>query len=102
MEAKKRSGSERVQPDSWRYPAIERACQGGFAFHPLGMVLPAHRFVEVLDRWSCTALRSSPRPASRKTMSRLALAVGPDPHRLFRNSVALAAFGRLQDATTAL
>ena len=50
MEMKKRHGSERVQPDSWRYLAIERACQGVFSFHPSGKAQPALRVVEALDR----------------------------------------------------
>ena len=50
MVTKKRSGSERVQPDRLPYPAIERACQGAFSSHPKGMALPALCFVEALDR----------------------------------------------------
>lgn len=45
-----RPGSERVQPDSSRYLAIERACQGAFSSHPKGKALPALRVVEALDR----------------------------------------------------
>ncbi len=50
MVTKKRSGSERVQPDSNCYLAIERARQGAFSSHPKGLTLPALRFVEALDR----------------------------------------------------
>ena len=50
MATKKRSGSERVQPGSLRYLAIERARQRAFSSHPKGMDLPALRFVETLDR----------------------------------------------------
>ena len=67
MATKKRSGSERVKADSRDYLTSERAKrsgQGAFASHPKGMALPAHRFVEALDRRSCYALRASPRPAS--------------------------------------
>lgn len=38
MVTKKCSGSERVQPDSGHYLAIEQAYQGAFASHPKGMV----------------------------------------------------------------
>ena len=37
MVTKKCSGSERVQPDSGHYLAIEQAYQGAFASHPKGM-----------------------------------------------------------------
>src|ERR1044072_8501348 len=47
---KKRSGSERRQPDIGHYLAIERACQGVPSSHPKGKALPALRFVEMLDR----------------------------------------------------
>jgi hypothetical protein len=50
METKKCPGSERVQPDSLHYLAIERARQGAFSSHPKGKPLPALRVVEVLDR----------------------------------------------------
>ena len=50
MVTKKRSGSERVQPDSGHYLANERACQGASSSHPRGKTLPALRVVEVLDR----------------------------------------------------
>lgn len=50
METRKRSGSERVQPDSGHYLAIERACQSAFSSHPQGKSQPALRFVEALDR----------------------------------------------------
>jgi hypothetical protein len=50
METKKCPGSERVQPDSRRYLAIEGARQGAFSSHPKGMDLPALRVVEALDR----------------------------------------------------
>lgn len=50
METKKRPGSERVQPDSSGYLAIERACQGAFSSHPKDKALPALRVVEALDR----------------------------------------------------
>ncbi len=52
MEMKKRPESDRVQPDSGFYLAIERARQGAFSSHPKGMALPAPRFVEALDRAS--------------------------------------------------
>ena len=64
METKKRIGSERVQPDSGHYLAIERARQGAFSSHPKGMVLPALRFVEALDRAFRPALHASPSAAS--------------------------------------
>ena len=77
METKKRSGSERVQPDSKCYLAIERARQGAFSSHPKGMALPAlmtkpHRhqtvlgfvIVEALDRAFRPALHTSPSAAS--------------------------------------
>ena len=79
MVTKKRLGSERVQPDSGHYLAIEPACQGAFASHPKGMALPAHDFVEALDRRFPYALRTSPRPASCRSMSRLSLVAGLDP-----------------------
>ncbi len=50
METKKRSGSERVKPDSGHYLAIERARQGASSSHPKGKPLPALRIVEALDR----------------------------------------------------
>jgi len=50
METKKRSGSERVQPDSGHYLAIERARQSASSSHPKGKTLPALRVVESLDR----------------------------------------------------
>ena len=55
METKKRSESERVQPDRKPYPAIERACQGAFSSHPKGKALPALRFVEALGRGAAPA-----------------------------------------------
>ena len=67
MVTKKRSGSERVKAGSRDYLSSERAKrrgQGAFATHPKGMALPAHRFVEALDRRSCYALRAFPRAAS--------------------------------------
>ena len=64
METKKRSGGERMQPDSSYYLAIERACQGAFSSHPKGMALPAPRFVEALDRAFGPALPTSPSAAS--------------------------------------
>ena len=67
MVTKKRSGSERVKTDSRDYLASERAkrsAQGAFASHPEGMSLPAHHFVEALDRRSRYALRASSRAAS--------------------------------------
>ncbi|MFL6738736.1 MAG: hypothetical protein ACJ8FJ_06055, partial [Sphingomicrobium sp.] len=39
-----------MQPDSGYYLAIERARQGASSPHPKGMALPAHRYVEALDR----------------------------------------------------
>src|SRR5206468_2088451 len=50
MVTKKRSGSERAQPGSRAYLAIERTRQGAFSSHPKGMALPVLRFVEALDR----------------------------------------------------
>jgi hypothetical protein len=67
METKRRSGSERVQPDSRGYLAIERACQDAFSSHPEGMALPALRIVEALDRALWPALRTSPCAASGRT-----------------------------------
>ena len=64
METKKRLGSERVQPDSGCYLAIERARQAAFSSHPKGMVLPALRFVEALDRGFSPALHTSASAAS--------------------------------------
>ncbi len=64
METKKRSGSERVQPDSGHYLAIERACQDAFSSYPEGMALPGLRFVEALDRGFSPALPTSPSAAS--------------------------------------
>ena len=64
METKKRPGSERVKPDSGRYLAIERACQGAFSSHPSGMAPPALHFVEALDRAFWPALPTSPAAAS--------------------------------------
>jgi hypothetical protein len=64
METKKRSGSERVQPGSSGYLAIERARQGAFLSHPKGMAVPALRFVEALDRAFWPALHTSPSAAS--------------------------------------
>lgn len=39
METKKRHASERVKPDSGRYLAIERVCQGAFSSHPASTAL---------------------------------------------------------------
>ncbi len=78
MATKKRPGSERGQLGSQAYLAIERARQGAFASHPKGMVLPALRFVEALDRGASPAIRTSPPAASCKTMSRLSLVGGLD------------------------
>ena len=64
MVTKKRSGSERVQPDSGHYLAIERARQDAFSSHPKGMALPALRFVEAFDRAFRPALHTSPSAAS--------------------------------------
>jgi hypothetical protein len=63
MEKKKRLGSERVQPDSGHYLAIERARQGTSPSHPKGMALPVLRFVEALDRAFRPALHTSPSAA---------------------------------------
>ena len=79
MVTKKRSGSERVQPDSKAYLAIKRARQGAFASHPKGMALPALRFVEAFDRAFRPALHTSPSAASGRTVSRLSLVAGLDP-----------------------
>ena len=64
MVTKSRSGSERVQPDSGHYLAIERPRQDGFSSHPKGMPLPALRFVEALDRAFRPVLPTSPSAAS--------------------------------------
>ena len=64
MVTKKRFGSERVQPDSGHYLAIERARQNAFSSHPKGMALPVLRFVEALDRAFRPALHTSPSAAS--------------------------------------
>jgi hypothetical protein len=50
MVTKKRIGSERVQPASRSYLAIEQARRDAFSSHPKGMTLPELRFVEALDR----------------------------------------------------
>ena len=81
MVTNKRSGSERVQPGSGGYLAIERARQDGFSSHPKGMALPALRFVEALDRAFRPALRASPSAASGK--SHVAALVGHDFRPLF-------------------
>jgi hypothetical protein len=67
MEMKKRTGIERVKPDSGDYLAIERACQCVFSSHPKGMALPAPRFVEALDRALKPAPRTPPSAASSKS-----------------------------------
>ena len=64
METKKRLGSERVQPDSVHYLAIERVCQDAFSSHPKGMALPGLRFVEALDGGLSPVLHTSPSAAS--------------------------------------
>ena len=64
MVTKNRSGSERVQPGSRGYLAIERARQSGFSSHPMGMALPVLRFVEALDRAFWPAPHTSPSAAS--------------------------------------
>ena len=64
MVTKDCSGSERVKRNSRVYFANEQVCQGDFSSHPKGMALPAHRFVEALNRWTRTALHASPRAAS--------------------------------------
>ena len=71
MEANKRRGSERVQPDSGHYLAIERACQGAYSSHPKGKALPALRVVEALDRGVSPDLRTPPCTASGMALSRL-------------------------------
>jgi len=79
MVTKKRSGSERVKRNSGAYFAIERARKGAFASHPKGMVLPAHRCVEALDRRTATlfALLLALHPAG--SMSRFSLVPGRGP-----------------------
>ena len=67
METKERLGSERMQPDSDHYLAIEPSCQGDFSSHPKGMALPALRLVEALDRGFSPALPTSPTAASGKS-----------------------------------
>ena len=79
METKKRPGSERVQPDSGHYLAIERARQGAFSSHPKGMALPALGFVEALDRGLSPALHTSPSPASGRSHVTASLMVYPGP-----------------------
>jgi len=64
MVTKKRSGSERVQPDSRHYLAIAGARQDAFSSHPKGMALPVLRFVKALDRAFRPALHTSPSAAS--------------------------------------
>ena len=64
MVTKKRFGSERVQPGSFGYLAIERARQDAFSSHPEGMALPVQRFVEALDRAFGPALPTSPSAAA--------------------------------------
>ena len=64
MVTKKRLGSERVQPDSLYYLAIDRVRQGALSSHPKGMALPGLRFVEALDRGFAPALYASPSAAS--------------------------------------
>ena len=77
METKKRSGSEGVQQGSTGYLAIERARQGAFSFHPMGMALPALRLVEALDRAARPVLYTSPSAAS--GMSHVAALAGSRP-----------------------
>jgi hypothetical protein len=79
METKKRSGSERVPPDSKDYLAIERARQGAFSSHPKGMALPALRFVEALDRAFGPALPTSPSAASGRSHATASLEAGLGP-----------------------
>jgi hypothetical protein len=79
MVTKKRTGSERVQPGSRRYLAIERALQSAFSSHPKGMALPVLRGVEALDRALRPASHAPPSAASGRTMSRLSLIAGLDP-----------------------
>ena len=67
METKKQFGSERVQPDSLHYLAIERARQAAFLFHPKGMTLTVPGVVEAPDRGLGPALRTSPSPASARS-----------------------------------
>ena len=64
MESKERSGSERAQPDSSGYLAIERERQDALSAHPKGMALPAPRCVEALDRAVRPALLTSPSATS--------------------------------------
>jgi hypothetical protein len=64
MVTKKRFGSERAQPDSSGYLAIERARQNASSSHPEGMALPGLRFVEAFDRAYWPALHTSPSAAS--------------------------------------
>ena len=68
-------GSERVQPDSKAYPAIEQARQCDFSSHPTGMALPALRFVEALDRAFGPALHPTSNAASGR--SHVTALVGP-------------------------
>ena len=62
MVTKRRFGSERVQPDSRGYLAIERACQDAFSSHPKGMALPALRFVERKQAYYLKWLADDRRP----------------------------------------
>ena len=64
MVTKKRYGSERVQPGSFAYLAIEQARQSAFSSHPKGMALPGLCFVDALDRGLSPALHTSPSAAS--------------------------------------
>ena len=79
MVTKKRSGSERVQPGSFAYLAIERARQNAFSSHPEGMALPVLRFVEALDRAFRPALPTSPSAASGRRHVAALVEVGDRP-----------------------
>ena len=79
MVTKKRFGSERVQPYTKCYLAIERTRQGAFSSHPKGMALPALRFVEALERAPPPALRASPPAASGRSHVTACIARRPGP-----------------------
>src|SRR5215813_13877858 len=80
MVTKMRSGSERVQPGSRDYLAIEQACQSGLSSHPKGMALPVpdrRRSARTGAYWP--ALRASPSPASSRSHVTALIGRGPTP-----------------------
>jgi len=78
METRKLSGSERANPDSRRYPAMERTCQAALASHPKGMGLPVHSFVALhpAGTMSRPSLTRSLDPCSVRSLAMRAAALG--------------------------